>query len=448
MINPETSLLALCIKYPDMVPVIRTSISGKMFTSKKNAEVYEACLKLKDNNKLVDSVTLSEYIKSDKKANAMFDDETVLYNCLSEITATEVKASSYQDYTDIIVNNYRKQFAVSETRKSADKMKDGADVTTVVETLGENLRETERLTSKPYNSFLDIAREETNQIELRAERGPVGLDELFVPMAFDSLGRFIKGFRYGSLSLLGARPAMGKTTFAVALAADAARRGIKTLFISIEMDRSEIAQKMLSHTSGIHFNKILEGFSLEQSDWDGLLGTMSKYHDGWDTNLAIDDESSTPSEVLRSINWGINEGYKYIIIDHLHELVFDDRRSHISLTEAMGDYVKRLRNMAQRNGLAILALCQLNREVEKRSSKIPLPSDLGESGALERVAHNIIMLYRDEVYNRASEHKGELDVVVAKARGGQTGIATMDFDGGRNLVRDQIYTLKDKEDNE
>ena len=448
MINPETSLLALCIKYPDMVPVIRTSISDKMFTGRKNAEIYKACLKLKDNNKLVDSVTLSEYIKSDKKANEVFDDETVLYTCLSEITTTEVKASSYQDYTDIIVNNYRKQFAVSETRKSADKMKDGADVTSVVETLGENLRETERLTSKPFNSFLDIAREETNQIELRAERGPVGLDELFVPMAFDSLGRFIKGFRYGSLSLLGARPAMGKTTFAVALAADAARRGVKTLFISIEMDRSEIAQKMLSHTSGIHFNKILEGFSLEQSDWDGLLGTLSKYHEGWDTNLAIDDESSTPSEVMRSINWGINEGYKYIIIDHLHELVFDDRRSHISLTEAMGDYVKRLRNMAQRNSLAVLAVCQLNREVEKRSSKIPLPSDLGESGALERVAHNIIMLYRDEVYNRASEHKGELDVVIAKARGGQTGIATMDFDGGKNIVKDQIYELKAKGDDE
>ena len=160
--------------------------------------------------------------------------------------------------------------------------------------------------------------------------------------------------------------------------------------------------------------------------------------------MAIDDESSTPSEVLRSINWGINEGYRFIIIDHLHELVFDDRRSHISLTEAMGDYVKRLRNMAQRNALAVLALCQLNREVEKRSSKIPLPSDLGESGALERVAHNVIMLYRDEVYNRASEHKGELDVVVAKARGGQTGIATMDFDGGRNLVQDQVYELKSK----
>ena len=281
MINPEKSIVALCIKYPDMIPVVRTSIMGKMFTNSKYAVVFKACLKLKDNNKLVDSVTLSDHIKSNKKASAVFDGEDVLYSILSEITSTDVKATSFQDYTDIIVNNYRKQFAVDETRKSADKMKDGEDVTTVVETLGENLRETERLTSKPFKSFLEIAQEETNQIEVRAKRGPVGLDELFVPMAFDSLGKFIKWFRYGSLSLLGARPAMGKTTFAVALAADAARRGIKTLFISIEMDQSEIAQKMLSHTSGIHFNKILEGFSLDQSDWDGLTQALSNHNEGW-----------------------------------------------------------------------------------------------------------------------------------------------------------------------
>ena len=97
----------------------------------------------------------------------------------------------------------------------------------------------------------------------------------------------------------------------------------------------------------------------------------------------------------------------------------------------MGDFVKRLRNTAQRNNVALLALSQLNREVEKRSAKIPISSDLGESGTLERVAHNIIFLYRQE------QHKGEVDVVVAKARGGQTGITTLDFDGGTNQVNDQ-----------
>ena len=126
-----------------------------------------------------------------------------------------------------------------------------------------------------------------------------------------------------------------------------------------------------------------------------------------------------------------SKDHNVIIVDNLHELAFDDRRSHISLTEAMGDFVKRLRNTAQRNNVALLALCQLNREVEKRSAKIPISSDLGESGTLERVAHNIIFLYRQE------QHKGEVDVVVAKARGGQTGITTLDFDGGTNQVNDQ-----------
>ena len=110
--SAEKSIVALCIKYPDMIPVVRTSIMGKMFTSQKYSAIYKACLKLKDNNKLVDSVTLSDHIKSNKKASVVFDGEDVLYSTLSEITDTEVKATSFQDYTDIIVNNYRKQFAV------------------------------------------------------------------------------------------------------------------------------------------------------------------------------------------------------------------------------------------------------------------------------------------------------------------------------------------------
>jgi replicative DNA helicase len=211
------------------------------------------------------------------------------------------------------------------------------------------------------------------------------------------------------------------------------------------MNKAEITQKMFSHVTGIHFDKILEGYSFGDNDWNQLANALSKYKEDWSENLFIDDTSETTGDVLRSINWAINEGIRYIIIDHLHELSFNERKSHISLTEAMGDYVKRLRNVAQRNKIALLALCQLNREVEKRASKIPLPSDLGESGSLERIAHNVLFLYRDEVYNQASQHKGEVDVVIAKARGGNTGIATMDFDGGHNVVKDQSYSKEDYE---
>ena len=431
MNRAESNLLSICLTYPDLLPNIRAVVQPEMFANKKYGIIYNTALGLYDKDVAVDSVTVSAEIMDDRSLLPKFGEEKAVNACLDEIKDIPAKAENFLDYSDIIVKMYRKSYTAAEAQKTAEKIKSGEDASSQVDILSEKVQQVERSSARPFSSFLEIAREEVEEISKRNDKGEVSMSELFVPTPFPSLNNFIYGFRYGSLSLLGARPAMGKTTFAVALAADAARRGIKTLFISIEMSKTEIAQKFISHASGIHFNKILEGYTFEEQDWTHMAETLGQENEAWSKNLSIDDTSETTVDVMRSINWGINEGYKFIIVDHLHELAFDDRRSHISLTEAMGDFVKRLRNTAQRNNIALLALCQLNREVEKRSAKIPIASDLGESGTLERVAHNIIFLYRQE------QHKGEVDVVVAKARGGQTGITTLDFDGGTNQVNDQ-----------
>ena len=427
----ESNLLSICLSYPDLLPNVRAIVQPEMFANKRLGIIYDTALGLYDKDVAVDSVTVSAKIMDDKSLLSKFGKEIIVNECLDEIRSIPPKAENFLDYSDIIVKVYRKTYTAAEAQKTAEKIKSGEDASSQVDILSEKVQQVERSSAKPFSSFMEIAQEEVGEISRRNEKGEVSMSELFVPTPFASLNNFIYGFRYGSLSLLGARPAMGKTTFAVALAADAARKGIKTLFISIEMNKTEIAQKFISHSSGVHFNKILEGYTFEEEDWTHMANMLGKENEAWSKNLSIDDTSETTVDVMRSINWGINEGYKFIIVDHLHELAFDDRRSHISLTEAMGDFVKRLRNTAQRNNIALLALSQLNREVEKRSAKIPIASDLGESGTLERVAHNIIFLYRQE------QHKGEVDVVVAKARGGQTGITTLDFDGGTNQVNDQ-----------
>ena len=431
MNRAESNLLSICLTYPDLLPNIRAVVQPEMFANNKYGIIYNTALELYDKDVAVDSVTVSAEIMDDRTLLAKFGEETVVNACLDEIKDIPPKAENFLDYSGIIVKVYRKTYTAAEAQKTAEKIKSGEDASSQVDILSEKVQQVERSSARPFSSFLEIARGEVEEISKRNDKGEVSMSELFVPTPFASLNNFIYGFRYGSLSLLGARPAMGKTTFAVTLAADAARRGIKTLFISIEMSKTEIAQKFISHASGVHFNKILEGYTFEEQDWTSMAEMLGQENEAWSKNLSIDDTSETTVDVMRSINWGINEGYKFIIVDHLHELAFDDRRSHISLTEAMGDFVKRLRNTAQRNNIALLALCQLNREVEKRSAKIPIASDLGESGTLERVAHNIIFLYRQE------QHKGEVDVVVAKARGGQTGITTLDFDGGTNQVNDQ-----------
>jgi len=427
----ESNLLSICLSYPDLLPNVRAIVLPGMFANQRYGIIYDTALELYDKDVAVDSVTVSAKIMDDRTLLAKFGEEAVVNEYLDEIKSIPPKAENFLDYSDIIVKVYRKTYTAAEAQKTAEKIKSGEDASSQVDILSEKVQQVERSSVRPFSPFLEIAQKEVGEISRRNEKGEMSMSELFVPTPFASLNNFIYGFRYGSLSLLGARPAMGKTTFAVTLAADAARRGIKTLFISIEMNKTEIAQKFISHASGIHFNKIIEGYTFEEQDWTSMAEMLGHENDAWSNNLSIDDTSETTLDVMRSINWGINEGFKFIIVDHLHELAFDDRRAHISLTEAMGDFVKRLRNTAQRNNIALLALCQLNREVEKRSAKIPISSDLGESGTLERVAHNIIFLYRQE------QHKGEVDVVVAKARGGQTGITTLDFDGGTNQVNDQ-----------
>ena len=210
------------------------------------------------------------------------------------------------------------------------------------------------------------------------------------------------------------------------------------MMVSIEMTESEIAQKILSMETGIPTNKIVQSSELSEDDMELLADKISESEELYERGMGIDDSSETPSDVMRCIQRAVNDGYKFIIIDHLHELAFDERRSHISLSEEMGNFVKRLRNLAKRHNVAILALCQLNRDVEKRSQKMPVMSDLGETGALERAAFNILFLYRDEVYKPSSPRKGECDVIIAKARDSRTGLITLNFRGDVNQFSDGI----------
>ena len=434
MISAEKSILGCILKDQLLIPLVRTHISETMFLDTRNSIIYSTAINMFDEGENITHTTVGHKIMASAKLLNKFGNEIDLQDSFMELVEdTETNSENWQDYAQIIVSSYKKTHAANEAKIAGKRITDGADASSVVEELSQTVMDLERTSSRPFTSFLSIAEEEVTQMEKRANEGEKSIDSLFVPTPFESINHFIYGFRYGSLSLLGARPAVGKTTVAVSCAVDAAKRGIKTLFISIEMNKNEIAQKIFSHSSGIHFNKILESYNASTKDWDSIVNMMGTHQNAWSSNLSIDDSSETPEEVMRSIEWGIQEGVKYIIIDHLHELPWGSRSSHISLTEAIGDFVKRLRNKAQRNDIAVLALCQLNREIEKRSSKIPIASDLGESGALERVAHNILFLHR------AEQNNGEIDIVIAKARGGKTGITTLDFDGGTNKVRDQKW---------
>ena len=141
------------------------------------------------------------------------------------------------------------------------------------------------------------------------------------------------------------------------------------MMVSIEMTEAEIAQKMLSMNTGIPTANLIQSSTLTEDDLEVIGDTVQKNSDNYALNFSIDDSSETPSDVLRCIQRAVNDGYRLIVIDHLHELAFDERRSHISLQEAMGNFVKRLRNMAevQRSHTGIVSnLIVMLRSVHRR----------------------------------------------------------------------------------
>ena len=433
--NAESEIVAICIADNTVIPEVRARISPGALQDPKNREVYQMILELSEEGSPIDKYILSASLIASPSFLKVFDGDEGMVQSI--VGAYHASGEHYIEYCNIINNKYHRLAAKTEVKRAEKRLLDGVAVVEVMHDLQESVEFTDRVTAKPFEPFSDVMQTEMQDIAVRMDPE---WDErkLYVPTPFRSLNHFIHGFRYGTVSLLGARPSHGKTTFAINCMVDSVKRGVKTLMISIEMSKSEIAQKVISHTANIPIDKVIQSSSMTVQEHESMAEQRVSNAEKWSTNLVVNDSASTPSEVLRTLNWGVVEGYKYIIIDHLHELSFDDRRANITLTEAMGNFVKHLRNIAKRDGVAILALCQLNREVEKRSAKIPIMSDLGETGALERTAYYILFLHRDEVYNPGSERAGECDIHVAKARSSVTGILTLDFDGATNTFSDQI----------
>ena len=208
MNGAESNLLNICLTYPDLLPNVRAIVLPEMFADKQYGIIYKTALELYDKDVAVDNVTVSAEIMDDKSSLSKFGEEVVVSDCLDEILSIPAKAENFLDYSDIIVKVYRKTYTAAEAQKTAEKIKLGEDASSQIDMLSEKVQQVERSSARPFSPLYEIAQQEVGEISRRNEKGAVSMDELFVKTPFPSLNNFIYGFRYGSLSLLGARPAM------------------------------------------------------------------------------------------------------------------------------------------------------------------------------------------------------------------------------------------------
>jgi replicative DNA helicase len=234
----------------------------------------------------------------------------------------------------------------------------------------------------------------------------------------------INGLNKSDLLLIAARPAMGKTSFALNIGLNVAKKYNSTVAIfSLEMSREQLAMRLLSGESFVDSQKLLTG-KLEDEEWGKLTMAATSLSQ---TDIRCDDN---PSITVAEMNAKLRrvENLGLVIIDYLQLMTGSGYgKQSENRVQVVGEISRSLKIMAKELNVPVICLSQLSRAVESRQDKRPIMSDLRESGAIEQDADAILFLYRDDYYNENSEEKNVAECIVAKNRHGETGTVKLQW---------------------
>ncbi|PDQ35413.1 MAG: replicative DNA helicase [Candidatus Lumbricidophila eiseniae] len=261
--------------------------------------------------------------------------------------------------------------------------------------------------------------------DIQAARGTDG-KFTGVPTGFAKLDDLTNGFHPGQMIIIAARPAMGKSTLALDFARAASiGHDLPAILFSLEMGKSEIAMRLLSAESSVPLQSMRKGLQ-DNRDWTKIAATQGRINSA---PLYIDDSPNMTLVEIRAKCRRLKQriGLRLVVIDYL-QLMTSGRRVE-NRQQEVSDISRALKLLAKELNVPVIALSQLNRGPETRADKIPVLSDLRESGSIEQDADVVILLHREAIYERESPRAGEADLIVAKHRNGPTSTLTVAFLG-------------------
>ncbi len=247
-----------------------------------------------------------------------------------------------------------------------------------------------------------------------------------VPSGFADLDELTNGFQPGQMVIVAARPAAGKSTLALDFCrAAAVHHQMSSVIFSLEMTRSEITMRLLSAEGRIPLNSLRNG-NMNEDDWTRLAQLMGKLSAA---PLFIDDSPNMTMMEIRAKARRLKQRHdlRLIVIDYM-QLMTSGKKVESRQVE-VSEFSRQIKLLAKELGVPVIALSQLNRGPEQRSDKRPMLSDLRESGSLEQDADMVVLLHREDMYERESTRPGEADLIVAKHRNGPTRDVTVAFQG-------------------
>ena len=247
-----------------------------------------------------------------------------------------------------------------------------------------------------------------------------------MPTGFTDLDLLTNGLHPGQMIVVAARPAVGKSTLGLDIARSASiRNGMTSVIFSLEMSRNEISMRMLSAESQVPLQNMRKG-TMRDEDWTRLARTMGRVSEA---PLFIDDSPNMSLMEIRAKCRRLKQRHdlKLVVIDYL-QLMSSGKRVE-SRQQEVSEFSRAIKLLAKELEVPVIAISQLNRGSEARTDKKPQMSDLRESGSIEQDADVVVLLHREDMYEKESARAGEADIIVAKHRNGPTDTIVVAFQG-------------------
>ncbi len=412
-LEAEQAVLGSMLTDRDAVISAIEVLKEEDFYRADNRAIYSAILNLYNRDEPIDIITVKSELESIGKFEQIGGLEYLV--TLPDKVPTTANAIKY-------IKIVEEKSTLRNLIKTANEIIDlGYDPTEDVDDIMESAEKKifnimQNKDKKGYTPIKDVLVESFTQLEELYNRKQ---HITGVPSGFTELDYKTAGFHGSDLILIAARPAMGKSAFALNIATNAAvRANVPVVIFSLEMSKEQMVNRILCSEAMVDSNKVRTG-KLDDDDWTKLAGSIGPLSDA---EIYIDDTPGISVMEIRAKcrKLKLEKNIGMVVIDYL-QLVQGSNRRGGTREQEISEISRSLKILAKEIGVPVIALSQLSRAVEQRPDHRPMLSDLRESGAIEQDADIVMFLYRDDYYNKESEKKDIAEVIIAKHRGGSLG---------------------------
>ncbi len=427
-LNAERGVLGGMMLSKDAIADVVEKVRGNDFYRPAHELIYEAIIDLYGRGEPADMLTVSNELSKRGELQRVGGGAYI-----AELVDMVPTAANAGYYADIVVERavLRRLVEAGTRIVQLGFATDGGEVEDVInEAQAQVYAVTERGQSEDYVPLGEVIESTINQIEATQNRGG---QVTGIPTGFAEFDELTQGLHPGQMVIFAGRPAMGKTTLGMdVLRSAAVHNGQTSVIFSLEMDKHEITMRLLSAEAQVPMNRMRDG-SMDDRDWQSMARAMNRIADA---PLFMDDSANMSLMEIRAKCRRLKQKHdlKLVVIDYL-QLMSSGKRVE-SRQQEVSEFSRALKLLAKELEVPVIAISQLNRGNEQRQDKKPMMSDLRESGSIEQDADLIVLIHREDYYEKESARAGEADLIVAKHRNGATKTIPVAFEGHYSRFKD------------